>query len=345
MNSPEIDTEYLDQVLEEPEMPPEEPERIRQRIVIQDMSYHMRPLPPREWGTEGLTGVGDVILLAAWTGSGKTWIAYFWAVCIALARQFLGFNTVQGTCLIVNEEMNEYDLSMRLAMCNRANFGDESTPVKTISFARFNLFSDKTRDVDAALLEGAIDETGAKFVIIDSLSDIMQGGDENAVKDTQPVFMVLSDIAKRTRSVILVIHHTGKNGTTRGSSAIPGAVDLAIIAKRSSDGDRIDFETEKARIVPNLKWSAKMTWTEDQFYIERIEKPGADVLTGKEQAILAYLENKPATTKEIETETGVSRWDVINLATKGKIQRIDGGGQGKAATWGLVVVGTCENLL
>jgi len=347
----QIDPEYLltGRPMEEPEgfaedfnyNQPDDPDPVsstkKQRIFIRDMAFAMLPQANRDWIIENLAAAGNVIIFSAWTGSGKTWIAYAMAVCVSLGLPIMGFNTVQSACLIVNEEMDEYDLFKRLTMCNRARFGNEKTPVKMVSFARFNLFSEKTAAIDACLLEGLIIETGARFIVIDALADIMQGGDENAVKDTQAVFMRLSEISKHTRCAIMVIHHTGKNGTTRGSSAIPGAVDLAIIGKRTPESDYINFETEKARIIPNMKWSAKMTWTEDQFYIERVERDNAnDQLTPKEKTVIEYLENcnpPGATTKQIEGETGVSRYIVINLSKREKIHRIDGGGAGKVATY------------
>lgn len=330
----DIEFDLLDTV---PEPPPETPKN--QRVVIKDLAYHLQPLPPRVWRVNGLLAAGTVAIFSAWTGSGKTWLAYLMAVCIALGKDWLGFKTVQGNCLIVNEEMDEYDVSERLTKILKAYQGDETTPIKTISFARFNLFAEKNRASEAALLEKAIIDTGATFVIIDALADIMQGGDENAVKDTQPVFMKLKEIATRNQCVIVVIHHTGKNGATRGSSAIPGAVDLSIIAKRVGDSDRVDFDTEKERIVPRQKWAARMVWLDDQFYAERVETSREpETLTAKEQSILDFIADHPkgqATTKEITWATGLTRFDVLNLVSKRKINRIDGGGQGKEAVYAL----------
>ncbi len=68
----------------------------------------------------------------------------------------------------------------------------------------------------------AIRDVDAKLVIIDALADVMAGGDENSVKDTQPVFMQLRKIAEETGAAILVIHHVNKMGDYRGSTAIPG---------------------------------------------------------------------------------------------------------------------------
>lgn len=302
-----------------PERPP--------RIQIRDMSFAMAERPEREWRVKDLLGAGHVGVLAAFTGSGKTWVCYDLAFCHALGIDWLGFTVVQGPVLIVNEEMDEDDLYKRLVMCNNAHYGDENTPVKTISFARFNLFSEKSAVKDAALLEAAIIETGAKLVIVDALSDIMVGGDENMVRDTQPVFMRLSDIAKHTRCAILVIHHTGWSGKTRGSSAIPGAVDLVIKAKKPPESDFMSFETEKQRVIKYRKWTAHLFWTPDQFYTELVGQTEKESkkLTPKNQAIINYLESckdHQASTSEITEAVGVSRYMLINLQKDGYIRNI-----------------------
>jgi len=304
--------------------PPEEPVP---RIVLYSMADAMQPQPARDWVVKGLLEAGDVGILSAWTGSGKTWIAYELGTAHALGAAWEEFETTQGTTLIVNEEMGERDLKIRLAMCNRAKFGDENTPVYWVSFGRFNFLSEKTAVHDVELLEDVITRSQARLVIIDALADVMAGGNENDVKDTQPVFMRLSEIARKTGAAILVIHHCGKNGQTRGSSAIPGAVDLVIKMTRSEDSPFVNFETEKARNISAIKWVAKMTWTPDQFYTDRFypEENGREKLTPKEQAVTNYLddcEGKRAGTKEIETFTGVSRYTLINMAKKGVVKNI-----------------------
>lgn len=101
---------------------------------------------------------------------------------------------------------------MRGELGNRRKRADHD-----VSLAQFNLL--KNSD-DADLLTRLVLELDAKLVIIDALADVMLGGDENAVKDTQPVFANLRFIAELTGAAFIVIHHANKLGGYRGSTAI-----------------------------------------------------------------------------------------------------------------------------
>ena len=91
-------------------------------------------------------------------------------------------------------------------------------------------------DVDR--FRDAILESHARLVIIDASADIMPGGDENSVQDTQPIFHCLRAIAEEAQCAIIVIHHSNRNGQYRGSSALKGAVDLMLMihSEKNSDG-------------------------------------------------------------------------------------------------------------
>jgi RecA-family ATPase len=72
-------------------------------------------------------------------------------------------------------------------------------------------------------------------VIVDALADVMPGRDENAVKDTAPIFLTLRKIAEETQCAIIVIHHSNKTGGYRGSSAIKGAIDLLLSVEKKNE--------------------------------------------------------------------------------------------------------------
>ncbi len=98
-----------------------------------------------------------------------------------------------------------------------------------------------------AQMEDLIHTTGAGFVAIDALADVMLGGDENNVQDTQRVFHHLRMVAEKTGAAIVVIHHTNKAGGYRGSSAIKGAVDLMLMVDSEPDSPNINIRSVKSR--------------------------------------------------------------------------------------------------
>ena len=110
-------------------------------------------------------------------------------------------------------------------------------------------------DIDA-LTQLILDEE-ANFVVIDALADIMPGAEENSVKDVQPVFTSLKQVAETTQAAIVIIHHANKRGGYRGSSAIKAAVDLMIKVESAADSDTIKFSTEKARDIEPIAFAAE----------------------------------------------------------------------------------------
>lgn len=66
------------------------------------------------------------------------------------------------------------------------------------------------------------------LVIIDTLARALVGGDENSAKDIGLFFYHTDLIREATHAAIVVVHHTGKAGAYRGSSAMYGAVDSWI---------------------------------------------------------------------------------------------------------------------
>ena len=108
---------------------------------------------------------------------------------------------------------------------------------------RLNLTDEK----EAILLEAAVSEGEYKVVIIDSLVDVMPGADENLVKDAVPVLKRLRMIAENTHACIIVLHHANWTGRTRGSTSIPGEVDVLINVKSSENTNHVEFYVEKTR--------------------------------------------------------------------------------------------------
>ena len=87
-------------------------------------------------------------------------------------------------------------------------------------------------DVDALLFAIAELPEVPGLIIIDTLARCFVGGDENSAKDAGLFIDGLDRIRTATGATVLVVHHVGKSGDARGSSAFPGAFDTIIEAKR-----------------------------------------------------------------------------------------------------------------
>lgn len=68
-----------------------------------------------------------------------------------------------------------------------------------------------------------------RLIVVDTLARSMTG-DENSTKDMAALINACDRISRGTRATVLLVHHLGKDGSrgARGSSALPGAVDVQI---------------------------------------------------------------------------------------------------------------------
>lgn len=84
------------------------------------------------------------------------------------------------------------------------------------------------------------------LIILDTLALCMVGGDENSARDMGLFIEACERIKQQLGTAVLVVHHTGKNGTSeRGSSALRGAADSMI--ELSSDEGFITVSCSKAK--------------------------------------------------------------------------------------------------
>lgn len=294
----------------------------------------LQEIPPVAWVIESLFSEGSVSLIVGEGGTKKTYSLLDAAVSVALGQPWVTFTTTPGLALVVDEESGQRRMQRRLAEVLRGHDAGPDTPIGYISLSGLNLLNGK----DAPELQAVIEGNGAKFVVLDALADIMPGGDENAVKDVQPVFHALRVIANEGQCHIAVIHHANRMGTYRGSSALKGAVDLMLMV--SCDDDRVTFTTEKARDIEPVKFAARANFGPGTFNLsptELVDLP-ARVVPGDEY-VMRYLREHPNASLDDLTDNAdicspeAARKAVYRLARVGKIRRTNSGGRGVRACY------------
>ena len=319
------------------------PDLERGRIVIRDAAYYLSERPPIEYVVEKLIAESSVNVWFGQWGAKKTWAAIDLAVCVASGKQWLGMATEPCNVLIVDEESGDTRLANRIKDTMRGELGqmaNASVPIKSVSLAQFNLLK---RPDDADLLARLVLELDAKLIIIDALADVMLGGDENAVKDTQPVFANLRFIAELTGAAFIVIHHANKLGGYRGSSAIAGAIDTLLSVESKQDNSLITFKTEKMRDGEPLNFACEANWTDEGFYLTQSEITERAFLSKSQQYVLDFFTEKgdgefsdllDFTDKNIYTESAL-RKAVQYLTNEKLLKRKDSGGKGAKAIYGI----------
>ena len=315
---------------------------LRGRVVIRDAAYYLSDRPAIEYVVEKLIAEGSVNVWFGQWGAKKTWAAIDLAVCVASGKQWLGMATKPCNVLIVDEESGDTRLANRIKDVMRGELGemaDASVPIKSVSLAQFNLLK---KPDDAHLLAGLVLELDAKLVIIDALADVMLGGDENAVKDTQPVFANLRFIAELTGAAFIVIHHANKGGGYRGSSAIAGAIDTLLSVESKQDNSLITFKTEKMRDGEPLNFACEANWTDEGFYLTQSEITERAFLSKSQQYVLDFFTEKgDAKFADLLNFTGdlyaenTLRKAVQYLINEKLLERKDDGGQRVEAIYGI----------
>ncbi len=191
-----------------------------QELASTDLSTRTSPL------IKGLLGQGAFSVLYGESNTGKTFVAMDMAFHISCGMRWAGLKTVQVPVLFVAAEGNQgatFRVKALQSKYSREAFG-----------ARFHLLLSsidllKPNEHLEPLVE-AINEIGAKFVVLDTLSRVLAGGDENSSVDMGALVRNIDLLRKNTGAHIMAVHHTGKNRErgARGHSLLRAAIDTEI---------------------------------------------------------------------------------------------------------------------
>lgn len=301
----------------------------------------LEPQPPVDWIIDRLFAAGSVAALVGEGGSKKTWAALDAAVAVAAGARWLDFDTQRGMVLIVDEESGRHRLNRRLADVLHGHGVAGDPAIAYVSLAGFNLWQSPD---DALALHDLVRSVSARLVVVDALADVLLGGDENSATDTQKVFHALRVVAEAEQCAVVVIHHSNKAGAYRGSTAIKAAVDLLVNVESKPDDARIDFTIEKSRDGEPFKFAALANFGPGTFNLSpAAPTERAEHVSRAEDYVIRYLsEHGNSSLSDIKARAdscseNAARLAVYSLAERGRIRRVDLGGSGTKALYGLTV--------
>jgi hypothetical protein len=202
---------------------------LRESLVVGD---EIATLPRPEPLIEDVLDLNTLGLLFGRSGSGKSFVALDWALCVSTATWWKGHRVLPGPVLYVAGE-GAVGLGARLEAWQR--FHDVHVPIQ-ITWVPGTVDLLDRRWVDAFVAVAT--DVAPVLVVIDTLSRCMAGGDENSPKDMTTVIRALDAVRDATGACVIPVHHTGKDLTAgaRGHSALRAALDTEI---RVDSGDRI----------------------------------------------------------------------------------------------------------
>ena len=242
---------------------PPKPEPLLKPVSVFDVLTDPSEPPAFVW--DGYLPNGEVTLLGAHGGVGKSTVALMLAVCTALGRPLFGIDTVRSKVLFVSLEDGTGIVRHRLASICRAWLIDPALLRDKL------VIVDGTENPELFSSDGRQDgrETSAYFelrklvqaegfgmILIDNASDAF-GGDEIVRKQVRAFIRSLKSIAKINACAILLLAHvdkaTSRNKKAEGDEAYSGStawhnsVRSRMFLTRGDDG-LLSLEHQKSNL-------------------------------------------------------------------------------------------------
>lgn len=237
--------------------------------------------PEPEWLVEPFIVNGTLSILFGASGSFKSFLAIDWA------------GRAPGLAVYISAEGSPRRLGERIAAWEHT--AQKPANILTLPHA-LNLIHDTPkllRTIDMIV-------SPISLLVVDTAARNMAGHDENSTKDMGELVASLDQIRHEHQCSVLVIHHSGHDNTDRerGSSALRGAADISIHAKRGEAPLEVKLRCAKTRDTAEFEPSiVRLIPTNDTLVAARAQTAAESL----EEPVLAYLKANPnASQREAE---------------------------------------------
>lgn len=277
-----------------------------------------------------------IAMLNGQFGSGKSFIALDWALCIATGKPWQGRSVVESGGVLYIAAEGAYGLNRRINAW-RAAWGMSIDPR---SFAVLPVAAQVTKPDVFHDLYRHIHSSRPLLIVVDTLARSSVGLDVDNARDAGIAFDAFFELRQATGDgCLLALHHTGKQVkrgkyTARGSSVFEDNSDTVYLAE--ADGAEITLERMKRKDGP----------TPDSHTLQLTPVPGTDSVvlqggkvvgnTGADAYVLSHLVSHfselGASASTLVESTGLSKTAVYraldSLKAQGKILNV--GTRGRA---------------
>ncbi len=202
--------------------------------------------PEPQWLIADFLVAGASSLLTAQHASFKSFVALSMALCVATGRDWYGHPVQAGPVLYIAAEGGN-GLRKR-AGAWLFHHGVHEYPTNFYAYPTAIEFAN-AQSVGELIAELAFIEPA--LIVVDTLARCAAGMDENSAHDMSLFIQGLDLVSKQTRAHVMIVHHNNKNGTYRGSSSLPAAVDTHFAIQRK--GEEALFSTEKQKDAPQAE--------------------------------------------------------------------------------------------
>ncbi|MBU1456950.1 MAG: AAA family ATPase [Proteobacteria bacterium] len=214
------------------------------KMDLPERGYVLYPVIPEQ----------GLAMLYAPRGLGKTWAALSIAYAVASGQVAFGEWTAPEPrrVLYLDGEMPARTMKERLAFIV-AGYEGEPPSAEYLRILTPDLQPDYMPNIATPEGQEALAPSLADvdFVVVDNLATLGRHGRENESEGWLPVQEWLLRLRRSGKSVLLV-HHAGKGGNQRGTSAREDILDTVIAMRKPNDyqaeeGARFEMHLEKAR--------------------------------------------------------------------------------------------------
>nr|WP_057924377.1 AAA family ATPase [Burkholderia ambifaria] len=187
--------------------------------------------PPLRWMAQGVLPASGFAAVYGPSGSGKSFLVLDLCAAIADGVEWFGrrVNSAPVTYVCLEGEAGLGKRAKAWSIRQRRNLPDR------LRFVTQPL--DLRQSEDVADLCAAVLAAGGRagLLVIDTLNRAAPGTDENSSVDMGQLIEACKETHRRLGGVVLLVHHTGKDGTKglRGHSSLYAALDAAIEVSRN----------------------------------------------------------------------------------------------------------------
>lgn len=197
--------------------------------LISAPAFKLRP--PPKFLVDNLLVENTLSALIGPSGTFKSFMAMDIAACVAAGIPWSGRQVRQGPVVYISGEgsaglsarIRAWEIVNQIEMPECMTFLAEAVQISNEEEVNHFIAAIKARSLDPSL------------IIVDTIARCLVGQDENSARDVGLYVAGADRLRNATGAHVLSIHHVGKSGDARGSTALPGALDTQIGTRRERD--------------------------------------------------------------------------------------------------------------
>ena len=215
--------------------------------------FLLSTLPERDYLLHPVIPEQGIVMLVAKRGIGKTFTALHISLSVAGGLSLFNWHAPKARrVLYVDGEMPAISMQERLAAL-ATGMAAPPHAMQNFSIISPDMQSRPMPDLATTYGQQALEPflAGVDLLVLDNLATLCRTGKENESQSWTPMQTWLLDLRRRGMAVLLV-HHAGKSGDQRGTSAREDIMDTVISLRRPTtysvaEGARFEVHLTKAR--------------------------------------------------------------------------------------------------